>query len=98
MRPIIITALVLCGCAESDPSSGDGRMPKPQDEEISTAMPLIAEQAEPECVPPIETEGPCTLACFPDLLIDTYVPEGLCVVESCTMPDGTEIRVGGCNL
>ena len=43
-------------------------------------------------------EGPCSLACDPDALIDQYVPPGTCIAFECPHLDGSTTRVGGCNL
>ena len=48
-------------------------------------------------ISPQTNQGPCLLACDPDALIDQWVPKGTCVAFECSLSDGTNIRVGGCN-
>lgn len=48
------------------------------------------------CEPPTD-EGPCSLLCDPDALIENYVPKGTCVHFLCTLRDGTRRNVGACH-
>lgn len=45
---------------------------------------------------PLADDGPCSLLCDPDALLEQHVPEGTCVVFVCTLRDGTERSLGGC--
>ena len=45
----------------------------------------------------LPSEGPCSLACDPDALIDQYVPHGQCVTYRCELKSGEVFRTGGCN-
>ena len=71
-------------------------------------QPLDAtDDAQPEAAAVAETggdfcaelpsEGPCSLACDPDALIDQYVPHGQCVMYRCELTSGAVFRTGGCN-
>lgn len=59
------------------------------------ASPYEHDDAE-ACEPPAD-EGPCSLLCDPDALVETYVPEGTCVHFLCTLGDGTRRNVGACH-
>jgi hypothetical protein len=50
------------------------------------------------CELPLETEGPCALACDQDRLFETYIPESYCVTFNCTHVDGRPYPLGGCNF
>lgn len=45
----------------------------------------------------LPSEGPCSLACDPDAMIDQYVPQGQCVTYRCELASGQVFRTGGCN-
>ena len=49
------------------------------------------------CQQIVATDGPCSAACDPAKLMD-YIPEGTCMLFSCALADGSESRLGGCNL
>ena len=83
----IATALVLVGaCADSEESLVDPA--QAVDGEILSAQ---------LCQMPLETEGPCSLACDQDALF-AYIPESFCVTFNCTHQDGSPYLVGGCNF
>ena len=59
-----------------------------------------AAAASAVCEIPLDADpgDPCNLACDPEGLLETYVPEGTCIQFECKLTDGTPIRVGGCNF
>ena len=62
------------------------------------APPSVAEEdGEPDlCLLAVEEEGPCSLACDNDAVIEAFVPEGTCLVFTCDLTTGDHLRVGGC--
>lgn len=36
--------------------------------------------------------------CFPDLVVEQYVPAGTCATFACELSTGENIQVGGCHL
>ncbi len=66
----------------------------PEDE-----RPEIPEEEGPEgCELTVATEGACSVACFPDLVIDAYVPQGTCAMFDCELRTGGSLQIGGCHL
>ncbi|MBZ0235682.1 MAG: hypothetical protein K8M05_25365 [Deltaproteobacteria bacterium] len=44
----------------------------------------------------VEEDGPCSLLCDLDALVEAYVPEGACAHFICAFPDGSERNIGVC--
>src|SRR5262249_41710481 len=42
-------------------------------------------------------DGPCSLACDPQGLVDMYVAKGTCTSFVCQLSDGQSFLAGGCN-
>lgn len=105
----MLIGTALSGCADEPPSLADQDLPGgPSIHDLAevAANDLTIDNEheaslhEPEepgsCEPPTD-EGPCSLLCDPDALIETYVPEGTCVHFLCTLRDGTRRNIGACH-
>ena len=102
----MLLGAALSGCADELPSIADPGKPIIHDLAAVAARDFaiddeheasLHEPDEPgSCEPPTD-EGPCSLLCDPDALIETYVPEGTCVHFLCTLRDGTRRNIGACH-
>lgn len=63
---------------------------RPREEEV------VADEGGDVCAA-LPEEGPCSLACDPDALVDTFVPKGTCVTYRCELKSGQVFQTGGCN-
>jgi len=45
----------------------------------------------------LPADGPCALACDPEVLIERFVPIGTCMILECQLTNGEPLNVGGCN-
>ncbi len=108
----MLLGAALSACADELPSIADPDLPGPGQPILHDLAEVVAhnlaigdeheaslhEADEPgTCEPPAD-EGPCSLLCDPDALIETYVPEGTCVHFLCTLRDGTRRNIGACHL
>jgi hypothetical protein len=83
MRTLSIV-VVLAACL------GDSR-------ELVETTPDAAEPAAPAlCEFVAVQEGPCSLACEPEALVEQFVPRGMCAMFDCAKRDGSIGRLGGC--
>ncbi len=110
----IVASLALTGttaCISGDggePPSENVPRPLTDDVPLSAlATPDFPEDDRPElpegealdgCELTVATEGACSVACFPDLVIEQYVPDGTCAMFECDLRTGGSIQVGGCHL
>jgi hypothetical protein len=107
----LVASLALSGttaCVGGDPPSQD--VPRPMSDDVplsAVATPDFPEDETPEnpadeapegCELTVATEGACSIACFPDLVIDTYIPVGTCAMFECELRTGGSLQVGGCHL
>jgi hypothetical protein len=111
MRNLLFAAaLCAVSCAEqSGPSTAPDEdedpivWPLPSDDVPpdlpTTARSLNDDPADPNhdvCGLLPNDDGACAHACDPDALL-AFIPEGTCVVFSCTLTNGSLYRTGGCN-
>ncbi|MBA3454720.1 MAG: hypothetical protein H0T42_16660 [Deltaproteobacteria bacterium] len=110
----IAASLALTGttaCVGEDPGNPPSQdVPRPMNDEVplsALATPDFPEDERPEapeeprpegCELTVATDGACSVACFPELVIDAYVPEGTCAMFECDLRTGGTIQVGGCHL
>lgn len=96
----MLVGAALSGCTDE---VSNVRSPLPiddivQDANVDVAMEHdVASADRTETCEPAADEGPCSLLCDPDALIETYVPEGTCVHFLCTLRDGTRRSIGACH-
>lgn len=107
MRSRFLATVVACGlagCAE-DPQHLEDPADDLPTKPIHTATPEHAidtpeaeprEAAEAVRCEPMSDEGPCSLVCDRDALLDQYVPAGTCIHFACTAHDGTRHHLGAC--
>lgn len=57
----------------------------------------VLDEAPADYCAELPSDGPCSLACDPDAMIDQYVPHGQCVTYRCELKSGQVFRTGGCN-
>ena len=88
LRTITAVALMLCGAACADTDDTDAAPEPVLDGDVLSAD---------ICEMPVETDGPCALACNEDELVATHIPAGVCITFACTREDGTPYLIGGCN-
>jgi hypothetical protein len=100
---VIVVLFAFTGCAGEDigdPPTVDGARQITEDVPVSGfAQPEVPEDVSPEgCELAIDITGACSLACFPDAVIEHHVPAGTCATFACELSDGSTLHVGGCNL
>ena len=99
----MLVGAALAGCA-GEPPNTDELAERPSDP-IQIAMSdasneaadvdarVLAEDARCE---PMADDGPCSLVCDPDALVEHYVPSGTCIHFVCTARDGSSHHLGAC--
>jgi hypothetical protein len=98
---VIATVLGASGCVADESAAVSDNVARPVSQSAQLDVPAPPDR-DPEddatdgCVA-AATDGPCSLACVNEALVDRFVPENTCAVFDCPLADGSEIRVGGCH-
>ena len=106
---LALTGITACvGQDAVDPASDNVPRPMTDDVPLSAlATPDFPDDDQPQlpedeafegCERAIATDGACSVACFPDLVVEQYVPAGTCATFACELSTGENIQVGGCHL
>lgn len=100
----LLTILSTAACTTEDGETGDEGLAEtgaiegaidttPTSERTQTARGVSGD----DLCAHLPTEGPCSLACDPEAMIEQYVPAGTCVLFGCTLDTGETYNTGGCN-
>lgn len=100
MRAILVGLLLVAGCLDADPNDPEqggtstGEQPSTGALHGDTA---VAQGPEPSVCDVLPCDGPCSLACERDALVDQYVPEGFCISFFCELTDGRVMVLDVCH-
>ena len=100
MRAILVGLLVFAGCLDGDPN-----VPEPGDTSTGEQPSIgalfagdeLVQGPQPSVCDVLPCDGPCSLACDRDALIDQYVPAGFCIHFFCELTDGRLIVLDVCH-
>jgi hypothetical protein len=100
MRAILVGLLLVAGCLAEDPNDSEpggtstGEQPSigalfHEDELVQGPQPSVCDV--------LPCDGPCSLACDRDALIEQYVPAGFCISFFCELTDGRILVLDACH-
>lgn len=100
MRAILVGVFLVAGCLDADPNvpepGGVGQSEQPSIGALFADGELV-QGPQPDVCDLLPCDGPCSLACDRDALIDQYVPAGVCMSLFCELTDGRYLVVDVCH-
>jgi hypothetical protein len=101
MRAILVGLLVCAGCLDGDPNAsepgGTTTGEQPSIGALFDASDELVQGPQPSVCDVLPCDGPCSLACDKDDLVDQYVPPGTCVSFYCELTDGRVLVLDACH-
>ena len=99
MRHFLVGLLLFAGCVVGDTNDpetdGTTTGEQPSIGALSGAEDVV-QGPEPSVCDVLPCDGPCSLACDRDALIEQYVPKGFCIHFFCELTDGRLIVLDAC--
>ena len=100
MRAILLGSLLVAGCLTGDPNASEPDGTSTGEQPSIGALSHEAEHVQgpaPSVCDLLPCEGPCSLACDREALIDQYVPAGFCISFFCELTDGRVMVLDACH-
>lgn len=100
MRTILVGLVLFAGCVDVDTDSIEpGSTSTGEQPSIGAlfAHDDLVQGPQPSVCDVLPCDGPCSLACDRDELVEQYVPAGTCVSFYCELTDGRVMVLDACH-